>query len=131
MATKTVGVRELKENAPRLVQRAARGERIVITRHGKSVAVLSPVTPDDRVAAHPSLSSWLLERAAFERLLPQLERKYDGRYVAVASGKVVDSDPDHDALYHRVSSRLHGHSFFVGRVGAAPPVVDMPGFEIS
>jgi prevent-host-death family protein len=41
---KTAGVRELKEQAPKLVQRAKRGERIVITRHERAAAMLVPVS---------------------------------------------------------------------------------------
>ena len=40
-----VGVYEAKTRLAQLVDRAARGERITITRHGKPVAMLVPVAP--------------------------------------------------------------------------------------
>jgi hypothetical protein len=93
--------------------------------------VLSPLEASDAAAGHPSRVTWERERAAFERMLPRLEKRYTGRYVAVARGKVVDSDDDHEALYRRVWSELDGRTFYVGRVGAPPEAVDMPGFELS
>ena len=38
----TVGAYEAKTHLPRLLDRVERGERIVITRHGRPVAVLQP-----------------------------------------------------------------------------------------
>ena len=40
-----VGAYEAKTHLPRLLQRVARGERIVITRHGVPIAVLQPFDP--------------------------------------------------------------------------------------
>jgi prevent-host-death family protein len=39
---KTVGSYEAKTHLPRLLERVARGEKIVITRHGRAVAMLVP-----------------------------------------------------------------------------------------
>jgi hypothetical protein len=36
MLTTSVGIRELKRDAARLVQRAARGDRVVVTRYGRA-----------------------------------------------------------------------------------------------
>ncbi len=38
-----VGVYEAKTHLPRLLEKVESGERITITRHGRSVAVLQPV----------------------------------------------------------------------------------------
>jgi prevent-host-death family protein len=46
----SVGAFEAKTHLSELLQRAERGEEITITRHGKPIAKLVPVT-DDRVAA--------------------------------------------------------------------------------
>jgi prevent-host-death family protein len=43
MATDRVGVRELRQNLSRYLQRVARGERLQVTERGKPVAVLGPV----------------------------------------------------------------------------------------
>lgn len=43
---KTVGTFEGKTHFSRLVDEAERGETIIITRHGRPVAQLSPIAPD-------------------------------------------------------------------------------------
>ena len=42
-----IGIRELRQHASRWVRRAEAGHRIEITNHGRLVAVLAPVSPDD------------------------------------------------------------------------------------
>ena len=135
MAT-SVGVRELKIHAPRLVERAARGEQIVITRYGRPQARLGPLDPTQEgnpgSGLAPSRASiWTLEKRAFERLLPRLGRRYRGRYVAIRAGRVLDDDVEHEALYQRVWRKEPNRVFFIGRVGGPPPVIDMPGFDIE
>jgi prevent-host-death family protein len=50
----TISAYDAKTHLPRLLKRAAQGERITITRHGVPVAVLAPIPsagkPDARVA---------------------------------------------------------------------------------
>ena len=41
-----IGAYEAKTHLPQLLDRVARGERLTITRHGKPVAELIPVTTD-------------------------------------------------------------------------------------
>jgi antitoxin (DNA-binding transcriptional repressor) of toxin-antitoxin stability system len=128
--TKFVGVRELKQTAPALVRRAARGERIVITRYGRPAALLSEVTPPiDSTGARRQ--TWEKERLAFDSLPRRATKRLRGRYVAVSQGNLIDSDLDHERLYERVSRKLRGRVFFIGRVGPSIPVIDMPGFEIE
>lgn len=45
----TVGAYEAKTHLPKLLDRVAKGERIVITRHGRPVAVLQPVDEDRQI----------------------------------------------------------------------------------
>jgi prevent-host-death family protein len=130
MATKTVGIRELKNAAPRLVQRVERGERFVITRHGRAAAELGPVTPV-RSAAAGRGREWQREGNAFRRLAPRLARRFSGRFVAVHEGRVVDADVDPAVLFDRVARSLGGRTFFIGRVGAPASFVDMPGFDVE
>jgi prevent-host-death family protein len=42
---KTVGAYEAKTHLPKLLERVLKGERITITKHGISVAVLQPPDP--------------------------------------------------------------------------------------
>lgn len=130
MAT-VAGVRELKLHAPKLVSRAARGERIIISRYGQPRAVLGPITEDPPVGEPSRMARWLSEKRSFEALSPSLLSRYHGRYVAVRGGRVIDSDLDHDKLFERLWAKLRGGTFFIGRVGGPPPVVDMPGFEVE
>ena len=132
MTTKAVGIRELKEQAPKLVQRAENGERIVITRHGRPVAVLAPAAEAESIhAERPHARAWQREREQFDRLLPDLERRYRGRFVALLGGKVVDSDPDAAKLFQRVARASAGRVFFIGGVGITHSFVDMPGFSLE
>jgi len=131
MATTSVGIRELKDRAPQLVQRAARGERIVITRYGKPHAVLGPAAEAHETGHRARMQAWQRERRAFERLGRVQQRRFAGRFVAVHRGRIVDSDVDHQRLFERVWKRLRGATFFVGRVGAASPTVEMPGFALE
>lgn len=77
------------------------------------------------------MGQWARERRAFERLKPSLDRHAAGVFVAVSGGVVVDTDPDAAVLFERVARALGGATFFIGRAGAAEPVVDMPGFTIE
>jgi antitoxin (DNA-binding transcriptional repressor) of toxin-antitoxin stability system len=134
MATKAVGIRELKLHAPALVGRAARGERIVITRYGRPCAELrsfesSATAPPP--AEGTRLAEWQAERQAFRRILSRLEARYRGRHVAIHRGRVVGADTDADRLFERIWRRLGGRTFFIGRVGAPPAIVEMPGFEVE
>lgn len=45
----TVGAYEAKTHLPKLLDRVAKGERIIITRHGSPVAILQPANNDKQV----------------------------------------------------------------------------------
>ena len=45
-----VGAYEAKTHLPRLLDRVARGESLIITRHGKPIAQLTPVMTDRELA---------------------------------------------------------------------------------
>jgi len=44
----SVGIKELKAKLSSYVDRAAKGEKIVITEHGREVALLSPLSAEHR-----------------------------------------------------------------------------------
>jgi prevent-host-death family protein len=129
--TTSVGVRELKRDAARLVQRAARGERVLVTRYGKAAAQLVPADIRPGGAGSPRMQAWERERAAFSRLEPRLRRRYRGRWVGIHAGRVVAVGDDPEALAHRLFRRLGTAAFFVGRVGAPPSLLDFSGFELG
>jgi len=56
------GVAEAKNNFTHLLDRVEKGERVVITRHGKPVAEIRPLAPDRPLPTEAE------RRAAFERL---------------------------------------------------------------
>jgi len=43
----TIGSFEAKTHLPQLLDRVARGEKILITRHGKAAAMLVPAPPEE------------------------------------------------------------------------------------
>lgn len=134
MVTTAVGVRDLKRRATELVRDAARGRRVVITRYGRPSALLGPVTPGLGGRGGPLSSksaTWRAEREAFERLVAKLGKRLRGRYVAVHRGRIAGVGASPDELFERLWKKLHGGTFFIGRVGDPPALVDMPGFSIE
>lgn len=130
MLTTSVGVRELKRDAARLVQRATRGERVLVTRYGKAAAQLVPPEIGPGRAESPRMRAWERERAAFARVEPRLRRRYLGRWVGIRGGRVVAVGDDPEEVARSLFRRLPSEAFFVGRVGAQPPLLDLPGFEL-
>jgi len=59
-----VSLREVNQRLTRYVKAAEAGDRIVITRRGKPVAVLSPLPPQEKVLN-------AVQQAALERILGQ------------------------------------------------------------
>jgi prevent-host-death family protein len=50
METRRVGVRELRQNLSKYLDRIKRGERLEVTEHGRPVAVLAPLgAPEGRL----------------------------------------------------------------------------------
>ncbi|MBX3483191.1 type II toxin-antitoxin system Phd/YefM family antitoxin [Phenylobacterium sp.] len=54
-------VADAKSGLPRLIDRALEGEEVIISRHGKAVAELRPLTPASR-RAPPATYAWLKAR---------------------------------------------------------------------
>ncbi len=45
------------------------------------------------------------EMRTYIALHPMLKEKYLGQYVAIYQGKLIDHDPDHEALYRRIDAQ--------------------------
>ncbi|MCY3852986.1 MAG: type II toxin-antitoxin system prevent-host-death family antitoxin [Gammaproteobacteria bacterium] len=66
-----IGAYEAKTHLPKLLDRVARGENLTITRHGKPVAKLVPVTTD-KEQARQALDR-IIERRKHIKLAPLSE----------------------------------------------------------
>lgn len=64
----TVGAFEAKTHLAALLDRVARGERIIITRHGAPVAVLAPVAENEAKLSHKDIVEGM--RALRKRVKP-------------------------------------------------------------
>lgn len=63
-----IGATEARRHLPRLLNRVARGESLTITRHGKPVARLVPVS-DDRALAREAAAR-IVERRRYLKCVP-------------------------------------------------------------
>jgi len=52
----TVGAYEAKTHLPKLLERVAGGERIMITKHGLPVAILQPPAPQSRIPSKETIA---------------------------------------------------------------------------
>jgi hypothetical protein len=57
------------------------------------------------VYVHPQRERMLEEQAAYERQRDAILAQYDGQYVAVYGGEVIDHDADEMALVRRIQAR--------------------------
>ena len=62
-----IGAYEAKTHLPRLLERVEKGERFVITRHGKPVAELVPVSERDGATVRRALAEMRKIRSQFAR----------------------------------------------------------------
>lgn len=67
-------------------------------------------------------------RAAFQRLLPELLKTHKGEFVAIYEGRLVDTDADRATLVQR--TRAQGYRpVYVQKVTEQPRVVELPSPE--
>lgn len=81
-----VGVRELRNNTSRVIERVAAGEEVYLTSHGRRIAVITPPAP----VVHPQVArllAWLDERT------PVDTGWMDEHLAQRASDAEVDGDP--------------------------------------
>jgi len=71
MEGKQVGVRELRQNLSRYLERIKRGERLEVTEHGRAVAVLAPLSPAEGAMARLVAAGRVIPPVQdLDRLLP-------------------------------------------------------------
>ena len=75
MATKTIGIRELRDHASEVLKRVeSTGQPVDITRHGRTIARLVPAaTEEDHDAAW---EKWWVEH---EKLVDEIAAQWDGQ----------------------------------------------------
>lgn len=78
---------------------------------------------------HPEPPKGEREYQAFLCLLPELLATYEGRYVAIHNGQVVDSDADDAALILRVQAEVGYVPLYVGLVTRQQPIVRVPHYH--
>lgn len=67
IAAEPVSAYDAKTHLPKLLERAAQGERFVITRHGKPVAQLIPFQGGDFASIHQAIEEVAVLRAGLAR----------------------------------------------------------------
>lgn len=71
------------------------------------------------------------EERAFERKLPELLRKYEGRFVALYRGRIVGHDKDDEKLGRRIYDKFGEVPFYIAKVERTPTVHEVPSPEVT
>ncbi|MDM8527400.1 DUF5678 domain-containing protein [Anaerolineales bacterium HSG24] len=60
------------------------------------------------------------EIEAFEQLYPTLKQQYDGQFVAIYQGQIIDSATDFESLFLRLQDRLATQHILIQQVTNSP-----------
>lgn len=82
------------------------------------VVVCFPEAPAER----DPIYHFRQEKAAFDALFPTLAPQFDGRFVAVHDGIVVDADVSREVLVRRFFEQFGDVSVYIGYVGERRPI---------
>jgi hypothetical protein len=78
------------------------------------------------VHSQETRSDYALEKAAFQRMLPDLSGMHAGKFVAVHGGRIWGSDTSRNTLVSRFfAENPHGTSVYIGFIGPRP-IVHLP-----
>jgi hypothetical protein len=72
------------------------------------------------IYVHPRQDEMLIEQAAFQAMLKELLIRYNGEYVAVNSGQVVDHDSDMEVLIERINEQYPEEIVLIKKVTPEP-----------
>jgi hypothetical protein len=61
-----------------------------------------------------------LEIQAFEQLHPMLKQQYQGQFVAIHEGAVIDTAPSFEPLFLRLQNRLQSQQILIRQVTDSP-----------
>ena len=117
-----MAARTLKEvSMPYLVNaedEAVGRDTIVIRRNGEPVAVVVPFAEYQALVTQPLFGDPGLtqERAAFQRLLPELLKAHQGEWVAIVDGQPVQFGPDFSSVIVPVRQRFGQRPVYVHEI---------------
>jgi len=89
-----------------------------------------PFTVEFKRRERPEIEDFEREHAAFQGLLPHLVANYNGRFVAVHHGAVVDSDASREELVSRFFARFGDAPVYIGYVGQPAMAYQLTPFLI-
>lgn len=89
-----------------------------------------PLDVEFKRRERPEIEDFEREHAAFQGLLPHLVANYDGRFVAVHRGDVVDSDASREELVRRFFARFGDAPVYIGYVGRPAMAYQLTPFLI-
>ena len=72
------------------------------------------------VYVHPQRAKMKQEQAAFQAMKAALLRHYEGQYVAVHHGEVVDHDPDQTIVALRINKQYPDTAVLIKKVSTDP-----------
>ncbi|MBI4674294.1 MAG: type II toxin-antitoxin system prevent-host-death family antitoxin [Chloroflexi bacterium] len=114
----------------------ATGEPLVIEGDGKPLLVVLPYAEYDALVKQKLqeqrkayMDVFERERAAFEKLKPQLLETHLGQYVAIHDGQVVDSGTSDTELAQRVLPRFRNQAVYIQLVQKELPVYEITSRE--
>lgn len=102
---------------------------IILEQAGQEVAAIIPIEKyrafelwerqQQPLSLYPTL---LADKVAFEQLEPSLLATYQGKYVAIRNGKMIDSDENKMTLIRRVYEESGYGPVYIHKVGEPPRV---------
>lgn len=98
---------------------------IILKQDGQEIAAIIPIEKyrafeaweQQQAKSLPRYPEFEAEKAAFERLEPDLMATYKGKYVAIRNGQVAGSDEDKMTLIGKVYDRLGYGPMYIHKVG--------------
>jgi len=114
----------------------ATGEPLVIEDDGKPLLIVLPYAEYDALIRQKQqerrkeyMEAFERERAAFEKLKPQLLETHAGQYIAIHDGQVVDSDASDTELAKRVLPRYPNQAVYIQLAQKELPVYEITSRE--
>jgi hypothetical protein len=115
-------------------------ETIILQRDGQPIAAVVPYTEYQEFLAQRKDAATLepisndpqfeRERAAFQKLLPELLKEHRGKWVAIVDEKVADVGPDFSSVIQRIRARFGKRPVCVQEVLETPRVYNLPSPHI-